>query len=275
MPEIVERSGSGGRLRGAGVAGRAHCSATDPPGPPEHVGAALVVCDPRHDEEQVGEPVQVGERGRVDRLGLGQRDGVALGPAAGGAGDVERRRGRRAAREHEARERLEPLAQLVAGALERGHVVVGDAQPALAVPPLGVERHRQVGADVEEVVLDAHEQVGQARLEAGRDRHPDGRPGLVAGAVRPDAQIVLRHPLAVPERRLPGVASARVDAVDAHVPDTIRRIPRPRVPVHPLGVCEEDVNSRLPGSSSPPLALPKDFPCMASPTASPPTRSPT
>src|SRR4029077_3592220 len=72
--------------------------------------------------------------------------------------------------------------------------------------------------------------------------------------------IVLGHPLAVAERRLPGVASARVDAVDAHVPDTIRRIPRPRVPVHPLGVCEEDVNSRLPGSSSPPLALPKDFP---------------
>ena len=271
---MVERSGS---AAGSGTRARSAELTARPPirRAPEHVGAAVVVREPRDDEEQVGEPVQVGERRRVHRLGLGQRDGVALGPPARRPGDVERGRRRRPAGEDEARQRLEPRAELVAGPLERGHVVVRDPQAALAVPALGVERHRQVGADVEEVVLDAPQQVGQLGVEPGRDRDADRRPGLVAGAVGPDAQIVLRHPLAVTQRRLPGVAPAGVDAVDAHVPDTIRRIPRPRGPVPPLGVCEEVVNGRIPGSQLASPRLPKEsLPCMASTTASPPT-SPT
>jgi hypothetical protein len=87
---------------------------------------------------------------------------------------------------------------------------VGDAQLAVA----RIARPAQIGAEVEQVVLDA----GQHRIDvaiAGRrvqPRDPDRRVGLVDRAVGLDAQRVLGDPAAVAQRGLAGVAAARVDA---------------------------------------------------------------
>src|SRR5919197_721020 len=142
------------------------------------------------------------------------------------------RRRRRAAGKDEARERLEGGGVLVAGRLERPDVLLADTKPALALPAGRVERHREVGADVEEVVLDAAEKAGDVVRQARGGGRADGRAGLVDGAVGPDPRGVLGHPRAVAERRLAGVSGARVDAVEAHV-CTLSRPPAPGGAIHP------------------------------------------
>src|SRR6185503_1059507 len=69
---------------------------------PENV-AALARCDEaRGDEQVVGEAVEVGEELRIERLGLVQRDGSALGSARDSAGEVQGRYARGSARQDEA-----------------------------------------------------------------------------------------------------------------------------------------------------------------------------
>ena len=99
---------------------------------------------------------------------LRQTDRVPLGPPAGGAGHVQRGGRGRAAGQHEALQRRERVAVVVAGGFQRDHVLGCDAQPALAVTALGIERHRQIGAQVEQIVLDAAQQVGHLGVRARR-----------------------------------------------------------------------------------------------------------
>ena len=81
-----------------------------------------------------------------------------LGPAAHGAREVEQRRRLGPAREDERAQRLEALVRLVAEPLEPRHLLRGDPR-ALALRVL--ERHGQVGAEVEELVLDPLEPRGR------------------------------------------------------------------------------------------------------------------
>ena len=80
-------------------------------------------------------------------------------------------------------------------------------------------RHRDVGADVEQVVLHAPQPlrvaVGQP---AARERDAELRVELVDGAVGLDPRVRLRHPAHVAEVGLAAVAEAGVDAreVDGH-----------------------------------------------------------
>src|SRR6266540_1461226 len=74
------------------------------PGIPERLLAARApVREARRDEEEVREPVQVGEQRRVDLDLGGEQHGAPLRPPADGARDVERRRGPGAAGQDEAR----------------------------------------------------------------------------------------------------------------------------------------------------------------------------
>jgi hypothetical protein len=72
----------------------------------------------------------------------------------------------------------------------------------------------QVAAQVEEVVLDPPQHVTEPGLESRRDRRPDVAVELVHGAVRLDAEGVLRDALPRAERRGAVVAGARVDLRD-------------------------------------------------------------
>src|SRR5205814_5120484 len=110
-------------------------------------------------------------------------------------------------REDEAPELLERRVRLVAVGLEPVDVVLCDAQ----LPVARRKRDREVGAQVEELVLESLE--ARARLDPGP---AEQRVQLVDGAVRLDERIELRDAGAVAERGLAGVAAAGVDARQAH-----------------------------------------------------------
>ena len=108
--------------------------ARSPPGDPQHV-AALPVGVAGQDEEQVREPVEVGQRQRVHRvrvLGV-RRPGGALRAAYDRAGDVQVGGGRRAAAEDERAQRLQRLVVVVAPLPRAGRR--SPARPAAAGTP--------------------------------------------------------------------------------------------------------------------------------------------
>ena len=111
----------------------------------------------------------------------------------------------------EALQRLEPFVDEIAELFEPLHLSLADAQTLALV----LERHAKIGAEVEEIVLDSssHGRISSARPPRART---DERVELVDRPIRLDARIGLRHARAVAEARLPGVATARVDAREAH-----------------------------------------------------------
>ncbi len=158
------------------------------------------------DEEEIGESVQVPERNRVDRVHGGGDQRLALGPAADRPGDVQPCRGLRARRQDEALELGEIGVEAVAVTLERVLLPLGDAQACLAL-----ERHREVGAEVEELVLNPLEGLAYLGGALRGEHEADHGIELVDGPVRSDPRIELGDACAIPERRLPLVATAGVD----------------------------------------------------------------
>ena len=81
----------------------------------------------------------------------------------------------------------------------------------------GLLRRRQLGAEVEQIVLYARQHGVERRLGGGGEAgDADGGIGLVDRAIGFDAQIVLAPPLAGGERGGAGIAAARVDFVETH-----------------------------------------------------------
>ena len=175
MPESVSCSASRSRLR--------H-QPRSPPGT-QSTSLALGIRRACEQEEQVGEAVEVLQRGRARparrRPARPSRARRAGRRCARGA--ARRRRGR-AAGEHERGQRRQPLVDLVAALLEPGDLLGRDAQARALARRLPVRAlllgHAEVGAEVEEVVLDAAEPgvhaaraadacaPGRARLRARR-----------------------------------------------------------------------------------------------------------
>ena len=122
---------------------------------------------------------------------------------------MEARGGLAPAGEDEALERRQLLVEAVAVALERLDLALGDAQALLA-------RAREVGAEVEELVLDADEHVAELGWKLRRERDPELRVRLVDGAEGLHARMRLRDAAEVAERRLPRVAGPRVDPRQPH-----------------------------------------------------------
>src|SRR3989442_13236317 len=85
------------------------------------------------DEEQVAETVQVDRGERVDRRLQRPREHLALGPAAGGARDVEARGCLCPAGEDEAAELRQRRVRLVAVGLEPVDRSLRDTQPAVVL----------------------------------------------------------------------------------------------------------------------------------------------
>ena len=119
---------------------------------------------------------------------------------------MQPRRRLAAAGQDEGLERREARIDAVDLAFEPDDLLVGDAQPAVA----GLAGRAQIGADVEQVVLDPR----QRGVDIGRRRQPrqaDRGIRLVDGAIGGDAGIVLGDARAVTQRGLATVAAARID----------------------------------------------------------------
>ena len=145
------------------------------------------ICRPGEDEQEVGEPVQVPERLGIHGRLSGQSHGQALRPPADRSRHVEACRHLRTAREHEAAQRLEALVDEVAELLQRAHLARIDPEPFLCV----VERHGEVGAQVEELVLDALEPAAELVRRTRREDEAERGVELVDGSVRPIRGSVL------------------------------------------------------------------------------------
>src|SRR5437764_4434728 len=128
--------------------------------------------------------------------------------------------GRRAARQHERAQGTEVGVERIDLLLEPRHLRVGDGEPGAAGTfPLSFALVRlgraEIGAEVEQVVLDARQHGVDLRLLPGVEaRDAEAGVELVDGAVGGDAQVVLLAPLAGAERGGAVVAGARIDAVE-------------------------------------------------------------
>src|SRR5439155_24326003 len=133
---------------------------------------------------------------------------VPLGAAADGAGDVQAGGELGAAREDEALQLRQRLVERVAEPLELVHQRLRRPEAAL-----DLDGHREVGPDVEQLVLDPLERIAKRRREVRRrERVAELRVELVDGAEGGEACVELRDPRAVAETRLARVSAARVDA---------------------------------------------------------------
>ena len=75
--------------------------------------------------------------------------------------------------------------------------------------------HREVGAEIEQIVLDqAEHRIDLARLRQMQPDHADRGVGLVDGSIGGDAQVVFRAAFAAAERRGAVVAGPGVDAIE-------------------------------------------------------------
>ncbi len=185
------------------------------PGTHKHV-AGLAVGVPGQDEQQVGEPVEVGDRQLVHRrpVLVVRRPCGALGPAYDGAGDVELGGAGRAAVEDERPQRRQVLVVVVAPGLEAVDVLLLDPQRR----ELGVlhDGRAEVGADVEQVVLHVYQDGADVLLQVVRQRDPELRVRLVHVGVGVQPRVVLGRDAHVAEPRLAAVTRACVDAGEVH-----------------------------------------------------------
>ncbi len=194
--------------------------ATVPAGLPQDVPAGQVR-HPGEDEQQVGEPVEVGRREDVHpalalgRAGLGTEclDGRPRRPlrtAGHRRRDVQVGGGEAAAGQDERAQRLQPLEVGVAVGLELVHPLLAHPQRGVLIGRL--ERGREVGADVEEVVL--HPLEGGPDVvgdRSGREDDADRGIRLVGVGVCREPRVGLARAAEVAERRRPVVAGPGVD----------------------------------------------------------------
>ena len=128
-------------------------------------------------------------------------------------------RRRRPARQDERVERPEPGIHPVDLAFEPRHLRRNNAQCPLPRRAPAVFRGAEVGAEIEQIVLDARQhciRIGIRRRTHMQPRQPDRGIGLIDRAERLDPERLLWHARAVAERGLARVAAPCVDAGEAH-----------------------------------------------------------
>jgi phage FluMu protein Com len=184
------------------------------PGHPQHVGLPILVVDTGQYEEQIGKTVQVDETLRIDGLVASQRDGCALGPPANGARQVQIRGGGRSAGHDEAVQGRQGRIEPVDGRFQPGDLFGRYAQMA-AGRFLGFHGPAQIGAHVEEVVLNAAQQLsipGRRLLHrpVGQEYAQD-RIEFVHFAVRYDTGVILGDTAAIAQTRFAVIAALGVN----------------------------------------------------------------
>ena len=200
--------------------------------------AGAGVRGPRQDEQEVGQAVQIDERRAGSRRGRRCRRALRA-----------RRVCRWCARRGAARRPRPPpgstkLLSSGSSALKRSQsgsscvdLLLRDAQPAFLL-----ERHGEIGAEVEELVLDADEHLANRTAHTPGEHEPESRVQLVDGPVGGDPRVELRYARAVAERRLAGVAAACVDLRQPYRLVALARHGRT------LGACSCDLRTRCPSA---------------------------
>ena len=173
--------------------------------------AALIGAS-RHHEQKIGKPVEIGREAPVHRLDFGQRHHPAFGAPHHGARQMEPRRRRRAARQHEGIERRQGFVERIDLGLQPRHLAGLDAQLSVA----GVRAwRRNVGAQIEQVVLDARQNLFESGIAGRRGRmdggKADDRAGLVDAALGLDSRRPPRPPRGPPygNSPIPGLTETR------------------------------------------------------------------
>ena len=161
----------------------------------------------------VGQTIEIGQDWRRHGLHLGQGADQAFRPAHHGSGVMKMRRRRRAAGQNERRQRGEAIVHRIDLAFETFGQGRGHAQARLAAVARAGVGHAEVGAEVEQIVLDPRQHgIGFALgVKAGKADH---RICLVHRAVGRDPRTVLGHTLAVTERRLAAIAATGIDSIE-------------------------------------------------------------
>jgi len=157
-------------------------------------------------EEQVAQPVEVFDGVDGDSgVGRGaELDDAPLGSAADGAGDVDRRRQRRAGGKNEGREGEEGLLVPVDRLLEGLDVGKGN-------PLQGIPRRGELGTEFEQITLDPSQQVVDRSAPRNGADEAEVAVELVDGSEGLDPEVVLPHPRATEQAGFTGVAGLRVD----------------------------------------------------------------
>lgn len=174
---------------------------------PERLGPATVTSErSSHDEQQIGQSVQIGGQAATQAIAPVERPERSLGSPAHGTGQMTSRDRARTLRQNELLEWWQVRVQLVERRL--------DPPDSVRVDRL-VVGHGQLRADFEQIVL----YVGQCDAPAGLDirlrkDQADDTIELVDIAAGGDAQVVLRHAFAVSESGRPVVSGPRVDLAE-------------------------------------------------------------
>ena len=161
--------------------------------------------------EKVGEAIQIHEHERVEGCAPRGQQRLALGPSADRAGDVQARRDLAPARKHEAPELGKGGVEAVALVLEDVDLRLRHAQSSLVL-----QRHREIGAEVEELVLYPSEHIADLFGALRGENEPERGVQLVDRSVRRDPEVELGGARAVPERGFARISAARVDLRQAH-----------------------------------------------------------
>src|SRR6202034_511219 len=135
---------------------------------PEHVARPPAIGVTACDEKEIGEPVDVFEnlgRDAVVRLVLEFGD-QPLDAPADGASEMQVRRGRAAAWQHEGAQRLQRRVEAIDLGFQPLHLLVGHREPR-AAGPFALARRAQIGTDVEQIVLDARQRGIELGIWAG------------------------------------------------------------------------------------------------------------
>ena len=167
-----------------------------------------MVDDPREDEKQIGEPIDVSDDRGVGRWL--ERYDSPFGAAADRTSHVQRSPGRCAAGQNKAPQRWQLRFEPIDHRLEPRDVGVGDRSFRDAAG----DRARRVGqarAEREQVALDLQERFVDVRIERPRTCEAQIRVHFVDFAICIDPSVGLADARPVEQRRLASIAGAGVD----------------------------------------------------------------
>ena len=144
-------------------------------GSPQDVGLSSLVDIARQHEEQVGEPVGVFERCRVNRFLVGDFGHVPLGPADDRTRVMQIRGGVAAARQHKAVEGYQSSIERVDALLDPRYLAFADPQ-RLDFSVLSF-RTAEIAAEITEVVLNVAQDVANIAIGTYGNRLHRGEAG--------------------------------------------------------------------------------------------------
>ena len=184
-------------------------------GNPEDVGDTGIVADAGHNEEEIGEAVEIFEGEVIEVFEFGEAEDFDFGAAADGAGVVDNGRCARTTGENKTLEGAEAFDKSVDPLLKLGNLTFGDAERR-GFGFLLRFGDAEICAEIEEVVLDVEEDFGDFGGERFGEGETESGIQLVNGAVGDDAGMRLGDPGSITEAGLAFVSGTSVNAIEVN-----------------------------------------------------------